>query len=172
MELRAIDLVLNYARPSLRLEEIDRSLCKQLASAIQDWMRSRAEMSLMVHRHKAVVLQYGADCTPLVTRRRYTMRSGDLAVQRTGSRVGEWLVQRACVLASTGERIVILAQPRILADKSAWSHFACWREFLPLPREYNARGLVLHHHVYDRAIFASVSRHQLQMHSLCADAPG
>ena len=69
----------------------------------------------------------------------------------------------AFVLASTGERIVILAQPRILADKSAWSQITCWREFLPLPREFNARGLVLHHHVYDRVVFTSSCRHQLPL---------
>lgn len=111
-----------------------------------------------------MLLTYGSDCTPIVTRRQFRASFQDLQVRRSGKTCGEWLIQRAFVLSGDNERLVVLAEPKLLQDKSAWTHVAAFRQLLPLPREIGHKGLCVCHHIYDRAICTAMERHHKELH--------
>lgn len=71
---------------------------------------------------------------------------------------------RGFLLSSSGERQVVLAEPRRLSDKSAWTHLAAFRDFLPLGREAGHQGLLVSHHIYDRAVCGAMARHHRELY--------
>ena len=156
--------VQHYAQPSRVCDFRDLGRIGKLSEICKWWLKSLALAFLQRHADQPVLISYGSDCTPLVTRHRYARSWGHLAVSRSGKSGGEWLVQRCFMLSGNNERHVLFCEPRLLVDKTAWSHFSAFRELLPLGRECGHSGLLVSHHIYDRAVFSAMTRHHRELH--------
>lgn len=118
---------------------------------------------MQAHASDPLLIQYGADRTPLVIRHRCASAWRHLSVGRSGRSVGEWLVERCFLVTADGRRTVLFCEPKLLADKTAWTHFVAFRRLLPLGREVRHTGLILRHFVYDRAVSSAMTRHVRQL---------
>jgi hypothetical protein len=162
--MEAHSRVLEWGRPSNVYRTCDLRGMRKLCEVVKEYLRGEVRNFLRRHESEGVMVQYGSGCTPLMTRSRYRYTVGNIRVQRSGRATHEWLVQRAFLLSGRGHRMAALAEPCILLNKTGWVHFAAYRAFMPLPREVGMRGLILHHHIYDRAIWGALSRYQRQLH--------
>ena len=69
------------------------------------------------------------------------------------------------LLSASNCRLSMSTDPKLLSDKSAWSHYSAFKQFLPVDREMGHTGLCLSHCIYDRAVFASMRRKHKQLHA-------
>ena len=113
-----------------------------------------------------ILVFYSSDSTPLSARERYAKRDGDVAVVRFGKQCSDWLMHRVFLQDVQGRTTVVFSDPVPLGDKTAWSHWSAYRQLLPLPRELSHKGVVVHHHVFDRAMRSALTRHLRETHSL------
>ena len=157
--------VLEFSRPSHVYRTCDVRCMRKLAEVVKEFVRGEIRGFLRRRGSDGAMVQYGAGCTLAQTRSRFRVHVGNIDVKRSGRATHEWLVQRAFFLSGRGHRMAAIAEPCILHDKSAWSHFAAHRAFMALPREVGVRGLILHHLIYDRAMWGALSRRQRQLHA-------
>lgn len=164
--VRIMDVVagiLSYARPSCVCSWRDLCRINKLCE-ISKWLLRHVALRLIrQHQTDPLLITYGSDCTPLVVRHRYSSTCKHLAVGRSGRSSGEWLVQRCFILTAAGDRTALFTEPRLLEDKTAWTHFAAYRELLPSGRECGHSGLIVQHFVYDRAVWSAMTRHHRQL---------
>lgn len=161
--MEAVRWILAYARPTFVCNWRDLCRINRLAEICVWLLRALAIQFVQDHSDDPLLIQYGADATPLVIRHRYASSWRHLSVGRSGRSVGEWLVQRCFLVAADGARTVLFCEPKLLADKTAWSHFQAFRRLLPLGRELGHSGLILQHFVYDRAVSSAMTRHVRQL---------
>jgi hypothetical protein len=109
-------------------------------------------------------MTYSADATPLSTREELKAQWRDLVVRRRTKRPGDWLIQRLFLKSASGNVRVLLDEPKLLKDKTAWSHFAACRELCHTARELGHQGLVINHTCADRAVVEPLARHMRQLH--------
>lgn len=159
----ALSYIVAYARPSFVCAWRDLGRVNKLAEICKFLLRCFALRFLKDHSEEAVLITFGSDCTPLLSRTRHSSTWQHLTVKRSGRSGGDWLVQRCFLLAGSGARAAHFTEPRLLQDKTAWAHFTAFRELLPLPRECGHTGLVVHHYVYDRAVSSAMWRHHRQL---------
>jgi hypothetical protein len=118
----------------------------------------RAKRFVSEHACDTIILQYGSDVTPLVTKERYEAKFDGLHVIRGGHSTQEYLIQRVFVQALTGPAVAIMEVPIAMGDKTAFAHFAACRALLKTPREMGHSGLCISFHKYDRAIQTPLDR--------------
>lgn len=157
-------LILRFSQPSLVCSSRDVGRICRLVEICKWLQRSVARAFLQRHAEAPVLITYGSDCTPLVTKRRFVEGWRDLCVRRSGMSSGDWLIQRVFLLSGDGERQTVVEEPKLLEDKSAWAHWAAFRNCFQLGREAGHSGLCVSHQVYDRAICSAMTRHHKQMH--------
>jgi hypothetical protein len=139
------------AAPSLVLSDTDvcrvAKLCEVLKSFLADlrgrWLRS--------HREQPILEAYASDSTPLRTRQRHTAEFEELHAIRSGTSSKDWIVQRCFLRASGVDANVLFSEPKLLLDKTAWTHFEVQRQLCDLARQHH-HGIVVSHHCWDRAV--------------------
>ena len=86
-----------------------------------------------------------------------------MRVGRKGRKSREFLVERCFAITASGLCRVLLREPRVLIDTTAWSHMTALRQHHELGRAQGHRGLLHEHFTFDRAISGPMRRHVLQL---------
>ena len=147
-----IALAERFSRPSTVLDKRDVERLTRVAKVQRAFWQERARRWLAQRHDRPILVQYGSDLTPLMTRERVSAQCEGLSVLRSGRSCSEFLVQRCYMSDLQGSSVCLVDQPWRLTDKSAWAHFAAYRSFMKTPREQGHVGLCVLAHVYDRAV--------------------
>ena len=156
-------IVAAYTKPSTCCHKRDLDKLHKACEVLRHGLRLQATRFIQAHRHGCLLLQYGSDCTPLVTKERFQAESMGLEVKRAGNAGHEFLIQRLFLEAGAGNGVVVIEVPIDMKSKSAFAHFGASRELLHTPRELGHQGLVILFHKYDRALKSALSRLHRQM---------
>ena len=90
--------ILRLAQPSLVLDMADfREVCK-LAEVCKEWLYQSTQLWILGRLQERLLAQYGSDCTPLQTRRRYVTCLGELKAARSGKQTDEYLIERLFIV--------------------------------------------------------------------------
>lgn len=157
-----LEAIRRFSKPSTCLEKRDIDQVHKACHVLRDGLRQRALRYIMDNRDQTMLIQYGSDCTPLVTRERYQHEVLGVKVRRGGRCSQEFLVQRWFAETVSGSSIGLVEVPLPLVSKTAYVHFGAKRELLKSPRECGHQGLVIEFHKYDRAVKSALGRLHLQ----------
>ena len=108
----AQDLVVQYGRPGQCLLGRDARDCAALAAQLHDALKRKFICTLSEDKQQAVLLVGSADGTPLTTRRRVSLKSGELEVLRKQRSTGERLIVRRFLMTEFGRRFVHFSEAR------------------------------------------------------------
>lgn len=163
------ELVAQFSKPSICVDKRDLDKIHRGCEVLRDGLRARVMKIFRLNRDRPLLVQYGSDCTPLLTKERYQHSVGGVSVVRGGHSSHEFLIQRTFIQA-LGERPVALVEvPIAMACKTAYAHLGAKRQLLKNPREIGHRGLVVEFHKYDRALKSSLGRLHQQFMCACED---
>lgn len=162
------DKILLWPKPSKVCSSREVEQISRLAEVLKRFLRT--EMLAFVRRNsqEPLLFFYSSDCTPTKTVEAWSRTSGNLHVRRRGRHSQELLQQRLYCMNSSGEVRVLLDEPRVLADKTSWTHLEAYRHFFELPRRAGHLGLVIEHFVWDRAVADPTFRHVQQLQKAAA----
>lgn len=152
------ELCILYGKPSVVVDKRDLDKIHRATEVLREALRARILKSLRQNQDRPVLTQYGADCTPLLTKERYHQRLNGFSVVRGGHSAHEYLIQKLYFQALGDPPLALLEVPMPMASKTAFAHFGARRQLLKSPRELGHRGLVVDFHKYDRAIQAPLAR--------------
>lgn len=158
-----------FCRPSVVCEKRDIDKLHRACEVLRFALRERAHRFVRENARKTLVLQYGADVTPLLTVERHTASHAGLSVVREGRESNEFLVQRVFLEVEPGKPMALLEVPIPMADKTAYTHFAAGRALLKTPRELGHEGLCISFHKYDRALQTALDRMHRQFQAAWDD---
>ena len=150
--------------PSLVLSDEETHWAHKCAEVLKEFLREQQKKFIRAHKSKPVLQTYSSDCTPLRTRSISRAVWGSLHATRSGRTCREWLAQRCFLLSASGDVCTLMVEPKLLHDKTAWTHYQAQIEFDNMARQ-NFESIAIHHHVWDRAIVRPCERHQLQRHA-------
>ena len=134
-------LVQQYAVPTLVLDITDREARDRLCTLGMHVLQMRCTRLLQSNIEDPVLVIYGSDCTPLVTKETFRRCHDGTTVIRRGRRSAEYLIQRLFVKTSDGRNGVIVAPPLRMGCKTVWAHFKAFKDFFDHPRRQGHRGL-------------------------------
>ena len=152
------DVVSKYSQPSLCLETRDLEKVHRATEVLRQGLRQQFLGKLQTHQNRAVLLQYGSDCTPLTTKERFDHRIQEVSVTRSGHKSSEFLIQKLFLDTLDSPPLTIVEVPIPMASKTAYAHFGARRQLLKTGRELGHQGLLVEFHKYDRAIMSALKR--------------
>ena len=155
--------ILQFAQPSLVLSAVLLSEVVKLCEVLKYFLKHTVDQLIERNGSRPLLEVYSSDCTPLRVKTVHKASWELLHVLRSGRSSLEWLQQRYWLKSASGESAVYFVDPRLMADKTAWSHHAAYVDLLPMARTKH-KGLVFNHHVYDRAVCSACARIQWQRH--------
>lgn len=155
--MSVIDVVRRFSRPSVCCEKRILEQVHRATEILRQAMREGARRFIGEHSRRPLLLQYGADLTPLVTRERFMQMVGDLSVVRAGHNAHELLIQRL-FFQSEGKRFVVVEVPIDMHEKTTLAHFGAARALLNSARELEQVCLCVTFHKYDGALQAPLAR--------------
>lgn len=156
---------LAFSRPSLVLDGSDWNSVERLWHTLKFFLRTQIDQWFRHRLQEPIAEVYSSDATPLVCCERYTQKYEDFLVRRRGKSSGDWLIERYFVLDTKGSAKVWFSEPRPLGDKTAWAHYQAQVAAMPLARQRGHTGIVVSHHIWDRAVASACERHQRQRHA-------
>ena len=77
----------------------------------------------------------------------------------------EWLVQRMFLMDAQGEVACLFVEPKLMLDKTSWSHFEAQTQFCSMARESHRQAVTISHHIWDRAVVEPCGRHARSRHA-------
>lgn len=152
-----VDTARRFSRPSVACDKRDLDKLHRACEVLRAGLRLRAARLIRESHDRTLLVQYGSDCTPLLTKERFAEAVGELDVVRAGKACNEFLIQRLFVEAGD-KRCAVVEVPLPMASKSAFAHFAAARQLFKLPREMGHRGLCVVFHKFDRAVQQPMAR--------------
>lgn len=153
-----LETVRKFAKPSTCLEKRDLEVVHRASEVIRLFTKENAKRFVERHTHKPLLVQYGSDVTPLITRETYRSDFEGFSVVRHGKGCHEFLVQR-CFLTTLDDHFCgVLEEPLIMERKTGFYHFCAYRQLCKTPRELGHQGLVLIFHKYDGALKKTIER--------------
>lgn len=157
-------LFAKYSAASGVLEKRDLDVVHRLAALAVAFLRERVVHFMRSRSQEPLQWQCSSDVTPVTTCERFRYRCDEAGstVARCGRSSGEFLVQRCWVADSTGDSVVCMERPLLMADKTAITHWKASRSLMKMPQEYSHDCIAVVHHVYDRALMRPMSRLHLQ----------
>ena len=159
------ELVHYFAALSVQLAHNEVLKVCKLAEVLKRWMWLLVLSFCARNEGRAVLEIYASDCTPKGYREQYFERLEDVFVRRSGKSCGEWLAERYFITNGSGDCEVLFSDPRLLEDKSAWSHYHAYEQLVPkMARENHHDAVTISHSVFDRAIQAPMAKHLEQRH--------
>ena len=164
MNLAADELVRSFSSPSSVLDPNAEHRCSKLAEVLKCFLFDRRSRWLSSHRDEPILEVYSCDGTPLKCKESYTQEWEELHVTRSGHLAREWLVQRLFLAAGDRSSNLVFLEPRLMHDKTCWTHFEAQREIAKMARETHRSSISISHHIWDRAFKEPCERHALQRH--------
>lgn len=161
-----LDCAERFCRPSAVCDKRDLDRLHKACEVLRHGLKERACRLVRQNAERTIVLQYGADVTPLITMERHLAAYG---VLRKGRESKEFLVQRLFLEVEVGRPVAVLEVPLPMDDKTAYAHFAACRAFFKTPRELGHQGLCIIFHKYDRALQTSLDRMHRQFQAALDD---
>lgn len=162
---RADEELLEFSRPFRVCNGTECDRIDLLCEALKKHLKLKAEHWIRQRGTEPIAVIYSSDCTPLTCKARYKSQVGGFVVRRQGRSCQEWLIERLVFLGCGRSTRIVCWDPRPMTDKTAWSHYQAQGEAWALPREQGHTDLVVHHHVWDRAVKAPCERMQRQRHA-------
>ena len=166
------ELVLDHARCHKVLANIseEREVAK-LVEVVKEYMRLKAKHFVAKCENRAILFSYGSDSTPLLTRASFSHVLDGKRVVRNAGKAEEFLIERGFLRStdSNGQPTMVCLgrDPLPLRDgKSAWHMFSALTRFFPLVQTLGHRGIIVSHYVFDRAMWAPLTRLVQQRHAL------
>ena len=153
-----VEVARRLSRPSVVLDKRDVERLARCCEAERTFLRCRFERFLRDRANSPVLMTYSSDVTPLLTVERYAHAHDDECVVRKGRCSHEFLIQRCFAADLDGGTACLFEKPLCMAKKTAFAHFAAYRQFCKTPSEYGAHSLNVVAHIYDRAIQSPVAR--------------
>lgn len=148
-----------FARPSVVCDKRDLDRIHAACEVLRWGQRVSAEAFIRRHADRTLVMQYGSDVTPLVTKEQYRRECGGASsVVRGGHSCQEFLIQRLFLESGAGNGCCVLAAPLPMQKKTAFAHFSAYRALLRTPRELGHTGLCVIFQKFDRALQTAMSR--------------
>jgi hypothetical protein len=157
--MKATEAIDAYAKPSVCLDSHERETCDRVAEASKRWLRARAQTWVNERQDDPIGTVFSSDGTPLSTRERLKMTYRTFTFTRSGRSCKEWLVQRKYFFDMRGNMWPLFIHPKIMADKTSWTHMEAMRQLAPPARAWGHRGLEVEHFVWDRAVYGPNVRH-------------
>ena len=157
-------LILQYARPTSKLEKRDVERCHKLTEVLKRFLWLLATSFVSECQHEPILECYMSDGTPLSCLERYNMEQDDMKVRRAGRKSSEWLAQRLYLVNSSLESRVLFTEPVLLKNKTAWAHYQVQADLWPMCRQLGHEHIVISHHCWDRALLSACFRRQQQRH--------
>ena len=139
------------------LNDIETVICFKLAVVLKQFLIDMRRKFLKSRCGSSVLDQYASDCTPFRSRQVFKVARDELHTIRYGTSSKEWLVQRAFLRDTDGNSIVLFEMPRLMVDKTAWSHWQALTELCHLARQEHS-GITNSHRVgqsYPRSLPAT-----------------
>ena len=121
--------VRKFAKPSICLEKRDLEHVHRASEIIRVFTAENAKRFIQRHADKTMLMQYGSDLTPLITRETYRSVSDDASVIRHGKGCHEFLIERLFLVTREGLSCAVLEDPLLLDHKTAYYHFCAYRKF-------------------------------------------
>lgn len=165
------DLVVRLSSPHQCLSVADADGLGNLVEVCKAFMLKRAKNFVASAENRPLLLTYGSDGTPMMTREHWRHKSsGSLSVHRHGGSSHEYLIQRAFFAYRKDGALcmcTLFTEPLPLVNgKAAEQIFACGRTFFPTLRGCGHMGLALSHMCFDRAGFSALARLFKQFHAV------
>lgn len=152
--------VSRVARSGQSLSSTEVRHLRRLCEVCKDFLKDRWRSLIAPHAAEPALVSYSCDSTPLVTRESFRKEWGvgeKLRVTRRGRQLGHYDVQR-CWFRSGGEVGVLFSEPLLLEDQTAKTHMTAYLELVGYARSLGHRGLLISHHVEDRALVGPMSK--------------
>ena len=163
------ETALQFGKPSACCDKRDLDKLHRSAHVLRHGLLARARRFVMANRDRCLVMQYGSDTTPLITKERYEHEVSDVKVVRGARSCNEFLIQRVFLEGQPGDSLAVVEAPIPMASKTAFAHFGAARALLKSPREWGHQGLLVEFHKYDRALKSACGRLHRQMHLALED---
>ena len=158
------DTLRALAAPSAILDYAEKKTVDRLCEEFKAFQTIRVDAWIRERNGQAIIESYGNDGTPLKARESWTVQWEELHKTRSGKVCKEWLVGRYFLKDTKGNQQCYFEEPRLLGDKTAWSHFSAQIALRPMARELKWEGITISHHCWDRAIASACERYQRQRH--------
>ena len=157
-------LIDRFSRPSCHVPDSDTSVVHRLCEVAKSFLNARYVSHVQQRSHDPLLVQYGSDCTPVMTRERHREHYRSLDVIRKPKQGKEWLIQRLFLRDGFGLTIALFTEPRCMIRKTAWAHLSAARDLAPTPCELGHEGPLVYHNCFDKAIHAALDRHLMELH--------
>jgi len=170
---RLRELFLDFARCAKVLDgpSDERTLAK-LIEVLKYFLRERGLNLIENAGSHAILVSYGSDATPMLTRACFSQQGSDgRRVTRNAFRAEEFLVERMFIkVVDAGGRpslVCVQRDPRPLSDgKTSFHHLAAMTQLFPFVPCLLGSNIVVSHYAFDRAQFSALGRLVRQRHSL------
>lgn len=162
-DMPAIREMIGYAQPSRACSSQQMSRVSRFAMATREFLHQDALRLLQRSVGGAILCWYSNDTTPMVTRTSMSTRIGNLLFRNRVRQSGEHVIQRLFFQTSQGETALVLSEPQRVSDKTAATHFGCYRELFPYPRSVMPSGIMISAHVWDGALYSACDKLHRQL---------
>lgn len=161
-----------FTAPHRVLDKHEDRIVFKLADVAWEYMQMKGKDLVNKANGRPVLFSYGSDGTPMLTRATVTSQnsSGQQVMRRAG-RAAEFLLERAFLRTTSSEGrplAVALFKPPVPLDagKGALQVFTASCHFFPLLHKVGHRGVSVAHYCFDRALFAALTKKQVERHAL------
>ena len=146
--------LLDVAGPHSSWEKHDDRIIAKHTEVLKDFLQARAATWVLQHIDEPILEVFQSDGTPVTTVEREADRWEDYQVVRRGKQTEEYLIQRLWLSDVHGDVTPLFQEPRLLADKTALTHYSGHAELWKGARAMGAEHAVLSHHCFDSAVKA------------------
>ena len=134
----------------------DRDIAKH-CEVFKDFLTNRARCWVEERTEEPIQEIFQSDGTPVTTTERTADAWEEFKVVRRGRQTEEYLIQRLWLNDTHSNVCPVFGEPRLMADKTADTHYKGYAEMWPGAREMGARACVHKHFVFDDAVKSAIA---------------